>query len=116
MLEELNWVIVGSHGRNPICERLFSTLTAGRKVVTRVNPGYPSEGVFASLAAVNKPIDVVNLVVNPQKGKSVVEEMTLLKIKNLWIQPGAESQEIIDFARKSGINVHLGCVLVEARF
>ncbi|KAH9253991.1 hypothetical protein BASA81_008115 [Batrachochytrium salamandrivorans] len=116
MLEEASWAIVGSHGRNPICDRLHTTLIRGQKQVFRVNPGVATDEVFPSLTAIGKHVDVVNLVINPTKGPAVVEEMVRLGIKYLWIQPGAESQQVISLAESKGIQVHKGCVLVEAKF
>ena len=93
---------------------LETQLQAGDKKVFVVNPGYASAGVFASLEDVGEPIDVVDLVINPAKGVGVVDEMKKLGIKNLWIQPGAGSPEVLGAAKAAGIAVHEGCVLVEA--
>lgn len=110
--------MVGSHGRNPICDRLVAKLVHGNKKVFRVNPSAaaPAPDLSLSLTAVGEPIDVVDLVINPAKGVDVVKEMGKLGIKNLWIQPGAESPEVISTARALGINVYQGCVLVDARW
>jgi len=91
-------------------------LEAGRKQVFKVNPGYASESVLGSLRDIREPVDVVDLVVNPAKGVDVVNEMAELGIKNLWIQPGAGSREILELAAKKNIAVHNGCVLVESKW
>jgi len=116
MLEQWTWAVVGSHGKNPICDRLVHRLLAGNKKVFRVNPSAPTGAadLATSLRACDEPIDVVDLVINPVKGVEVVNEMGRLGIKNLWIQPGAGSPEILELAKKLNINVHQGCVLVEA--
>lgn len=117
MLEQATWAIVGSHGRNPICDKLHAKLLRGNKRVFLVNPGVKQTGeVFDSLTTIGQPVDVVDLVINPVKGLAVVEEMSKLGIKNLFIQPGAESQDIRNLAQKNGITVYEGCVLVDARF
>ena len=116
MLEQWSWAVVGSHGKNPICDRLVHRLQSGSKKVFRVNPGMKAEGIYGSLTEVGEPIDVVDLVINPVKGVSVVEEMGKLGIQNLWIQPGAASKEVLDMAKKWKMNVHEGCVLVESKF
>jgi len=115
MLEQWTWAVVGSHGRNPICDRLVAKLARGNKKIFRVNPAAPKPepDLALSLRACGEPIDVVDLVVNPVRGVEVVHEMGQLGIKNLWIQPGAASPEVIATARKYNINVHEGCVLVE---
>ena len=118
MLQKENWAVVGSHGRNPITYRLVNKLEGGRKTVFKVNPGVTDEqaGVLPSLSAISQPIDVVNLVINPVKGKDVVMEMSKLNIKSLWIQPGADSPEVVKMAKDLGMEVHQGCVLVESKF
>lgn len=72
--------------------------------------------MHANLTACPSKIDVVDLVINPAKGIEFVKEMAALDIKNLWIQPGAESTEILNFCKDNGIAVHQGCVLVEGRW
>jgi len=81
-----------------------------------VNPGNASGSVLGALKDIGEPVDVVNLVVNPAKGVGVVDEMAELGIKNLWIQPGAGSAEVVQAAARNGINVHNGCVLVQAKW
>lgn len=116
MLEQLTWAVVGSHGKNPICDRLAQKLLLGNKKVFRVNPSVPvsAGGINSSLLSCGQKIDVVDLVVNPVKGMDTVREMGQLGITNLWIQPGAASPEILALASSLKINVHQGCVLVEA--
>ena len=81
-----------------------------------MNPGNPSGDVLGSLKDIGEPVDVVNLVVNPAKGAEVVREMAELRIRHLWIQPGAGSPEIVALAAKNGIAVIHGCVLVQAKW
>ena len=115
MLDKWSWAVVGSHGRNPICDRLVNKLLAGNKKVFRVNPAAPAAvgDIVTSLGACGEPIDVVDLVINPLKGVDTVHEMGRLGIKNLWIQPGAASPEVREIARRYNMNVHEGCVLTE---
>ena len=81
-----------------------------------MNPGFAAGTVLGSLADIGEPVDVVDLVINPVKGVGVVEEMAKLGIKNLWIQPGASSPDVLAIAAKHGIAVHEGCVLVEGNW
>lgn len=112
-----SWAVVGGHGRNPICDRLVHKLQLGNKKVFKVNPGNATgTDIKPSLRAVGEPIDCVDLVINPAKGPAVLQEMADLGIKYLWIQPGAESKEILELANKLNITVHMGCVLVEAKW
>lgn len=58
-------------------------------------------------------MDCVDLVVNPTMGMTIVDECNALGITNLFVQPGAGSQELIEKARGADMCVHEGCVLVE---
>ena len=58
-------------------------------------------------------VDCVDLVVNPTMGLTIVDECEKLGIANIFIQPGAGSQELIERARGKDIAVREGCVLVE---
>ena len=68
---------------------------------------------FASLKDCPPPVEVVNLIINPRRGVGIIDDMKALSIKNVWIQPGAASPEILQKCAESGIAVHQGCVLVE---
>ena len=58
-------------------------------------------------------MECIDLVVNPTVGMTIVDDCERLGIGNLFIQPGAGSQELIDKARGKDISCHEGCVLVE---
>jgi predicted CoA-binding protein len=66
-----------------------------------------------SLAECEQPIDVVDLVISPSIGPSIIDEMAVLGIRNVFIQPGAASEEILKKCSELEISVHQGCVLVE---
>jgi hypothetical protein len=76
MLQNKAWAVVGSHGKNPVADRLVAKLAAGGKQVWAVNPGFASGAVLGSLKDIGEPIDVVDLVINPAKGFGVVEELS----------------------------------------
>jgi uncharacterized protein len=78
-----------------------------------VNPRETEGRCFTSLKDVKLPIDVVDLVISPKVGPSIVDEMIELDIKNIFIQPGAGSDEIVEKCKAAGISVHQGCVLME---
>jgi predicted CoA-binding protein len=73
---------------------------------------------FANLSAVPTPFDGVSVITPPAVTERVVEEAIELGIKNIWLQPGAESQAAIDAAQAAGINVIANgpCVLVALGF
>ena len=86
-----------------------------------INPGGGEiEGLasFPNLAALPEPVDGVSIITTPKVTEKVVEEAVRLGIKNIWMQPGAESGRAIELAEQSGANVIAGgpCVLVALRY
>jgi predicted CoA-binding protein len=61
----------------------------------------------------DKNVEVLDLCIHPSLGLAVVKQTTALGIRNVFIQPGAESNEILDYCQKEKLNVHQSCVLRE---
>ena len=55
----------------------------------------------------------MNLIVNPKAGMEAIQDCARLGIQKVWIQPGAESPEILEYAEQNGIEAVQGCVLRE---
>ncbi len=70
---------------------------------------------YASLSELPIQPDVVDIVVPPNVAFYVVKECNALGIQKVWLQPGAESDEVVDFCYDHDIEVIYGmCVLVES--
>jgi uncharacterized protein len=87
--------------------------------VFAVNPNRSTvddDTAYRSLADLPERPTIVNLVVPPRIGLSVLREMAHLGYDNVWFQPGAESAETIALAEELGINylVH-ACMMVVGR-
>lgn len=88
----------------------------GRAVIA-VNP---HEAVIEGLAAVKtleevgKPVHGISIITPPAVTTEIVHSAIRLGIKNIWMQPGAESDEAVDEAMDAGLNVIAGgpCILV----
>jgi predicted CoA-binding protein len=86
-----------------------------------VNPGADEvEGVTAyrDLASIPDPVDGVSIVTPPRVTEQVVKQALALGIKNIWIQPGAESEAAIELAEHAGANVIAGgpCLLLTLKY
>ncbi len=104
-----NFVVVG----NTIVEDKY----AYRIKHELINAGYQVECVGKELDSINdvkKEIDVLDLCINPVVGIKLLKE-NKKKIKTVVIQPGAESNEIIDYLNENKIDYLEGCVLVGLR-
>jgi predicted CoA-binding protein len=58
-------------------------------------------------------LDRVSLYVPPEVGLEVVERLAANPPRELWINPGAESPELIARAKELGLNVVVGCSIVD---
>ena len=86
-------------------------------VVYPVNPNTKEvEGlkVIQSVLDLPQGIDVVDLVTPPKSTREIVEQCLKKNIKNIWMQPGAESPEAIDFCIKNGMKVVYGFCVMKA--
>lgn len=82
-----------------------------------VNPKEKSiEGVdcVASVLQLTDDVESLSVITPPQVTEQVVEQAIVRGIRNIWMQPGAESQAAVDRCRESGVNVIAdgSCLLV----
>lgn len=116
MLKLKKWAVVGATD---------DTSKFGYKIYKKLkNHGYTAYPVsvkynevdgdkaYKELADLPEKVDVVDFVVNPRIGLSIVKQCETLGIHNIWLQPGTVSEEILDYAKQSQIEVVRGCVLV----
>lgn len=92
----------------------------GREVVP-VNPrGGEIEGLDAvtSLREIDDPATAVSVITPPAITLKVLEDAAAVGIRQVWLQPGAESDEVIARAEELGIDlIHSGpCLLVVLGF
>lgn len=74
------------------------------------------EGVdcVASVSQLADDVGSLSVITPPQVTEQVVEQAIAKGIKNIWMQPGAESQAAVARCRENGINVIAdgSCLLV----
>jgi predicted CoA-binding protein len=114
------WAVIGAtDNKEKFGYKVFSLLNKAGYRVFPVNPGLDSvsgEKSYPSLTALPVKPDAVNFVVPPKVGEPIIAECAALGIKNVWLQPGANGDNVVDAAKKAGINVvHKSCILVEVR-
>jgi uncharacterized protein len=73
---------------------------------------------YPDLASAPGPVDGVSIITPPKVTERVVGEALRLGIKNIWMQPGAESDRAVRAAEAAGANViaHGPCLLVSLRY
>lgn len=117
LLNYKNWVVVGDVlNSSKYAHRILNSLKAADFNVEGVNPRDNTNTLHKSLKDVDYKIDVVDLCINPITGLNIMKEAMELKIDKVLIQPGAESEDIIEFCKNNGITAIEGCALVELSY
>ena len=113
-LEEHNWAVIGDvlNSAKP-AHTVCTSLTGAGKTVHKINPRDKTGECFAGLENVGLAIDVVDLCINHIEGLKQMQQAAAIGISKVWIQPGAESPEILAFCQEKGIEVFQGCVMIE---
>lgn len=97
--------------------KIFRDLLASDYDVVGVNPKGGSilnQEVYKSMEEVDRDTQLLIIVVPPEIGIEVVREVKNLGITNVWLQPGAQSDEIIKYAASNEINlIYNKCFMVE---
>ena len=108
-----NWCVVGDVGNEKkYAYKILNKLNEkGYNVVGVSLKG--GENIFKSLSEVPYNIEVIDLCINPIKGIEFIKEAKALEINKVLIQPGAESEEVLNFCKENGICSIEGCALVE---
>ncbi|AGI38563.1 CoA-binding protein [Thermoclostridium stercorarium subsp. stercorarium DSM 8532] len=119
MLGKKVWAVVGAN-QNPekYGNMIYRKLRLRGYEVYAVNPLYDvveGDPCYKDLSSLPKIPDVVNMVVSPKRSKNFVEEAAGLGIKYIWFQPGTYDEEVLDLAKKLGLETVQACVLVATR-
>ena len=72
------------------------------------------EGIatYASVLDVPERIDMATLYVQPEVGLSLLHEFEEKKIGEIWVNPGADSDELLAEARRRKLNVIAACSII----
>jgi|SRR6056297_2298049 len=116
MLSLKKWAVLGATDkREKFGYRIFKILLDKGYDVYPVHPRLKTiDGVkvYATLLEIPETIDVVDFVVNPSIGEKMIHQLAQRGIKNIWLQPGARSENIDSLAEEYDLNVVKDCVLV----
>lgn len=112
-LDFKNWCVVGDVGNEKkYAYRILNKLKENGYNAFGVSLK-DGENIFKSLKEVSCNIEVIDLCINPIKGIEFIKEAKTLGINKVLIQPGAESEEVLNFCKENDICAIEGCALVE---
>ena len=114
-------VVGASEDRSKFGNKVMRCYLENRKTVVPVNPKAASiEGVacVASVADLPDNVKSISVITPPQITEKVVEAAIARGIRNIWMQPGAESFEAVERCKAAGVNVIAdhSCILVVLGF
>jgi uncharacterized protein len=98
--------------------KIFKDLLSAGLTVYGVNPRggeVLGKKIYKSLKDIEIIPDLVITVVSPEVTEKIVEECNLLQIKEIWMQPGSESENAIKQTLSYGISLtHNACLMKQA--
>jgi uncharacterized protein len=73
---------------------------------------------YPDLTSVPGSIDGISIITPPKVTETIVKQAISLGLKNIWMQPGAESIPAVELAAHAGANVISGgpCILVALHY
>ncbi len=108
-------IVGASTDRKKYGNKAVRAFKQGGWTVYPVNPGAAEvEGLpaFRSLAEIPGPVDRVSLYVPPQAGLAMLPDIAAKNPAEFFLNPGAESPELVEAARALGLNPLLACSIV----
>jgi uncharacterized protein len=111
-------VVGASNDRNKFGYKCFECYLQNGMKTYAVNPNATEilgQPVYKRLSDLPEKVQSVSIITPPVVTESVVEEAIKLGVRNLWMQPGADSEKAVKVAKDAGLNVIYGgpCLLVE---
>ncbi len=115
-MSEFSVAVIGaSHDRRKYGNKAVRAYSENGCVVFPVNPNEATiEGLkaYPNLDAITEPIDFVSLYVPPAVGLKLLPAIAAKKPKELWLNPGSESEELIEAAADLRLRAIVSCSIV----
>jgi uncharacterized protein len=108
-------VIGASSNRGKFGNKALRAFQAEGYKVFAVNPNEAEvEGMrtYPSVLDVPEPIDMATVYVPPDVDITLLSQFEQKQIPEIWVNPGAESDELLEEAKKRKLNVIAACSIV----
>jgi len=117
--KEIFAVIGVSENPEKYGNKVFFSLKESGKKVYPINPKYDfieSERCYKKISDLPEKPTTVITVIKPEVTRKIVKECLEEGIKKVWLQPGSESEEAINFCKENGIKVITNaCIMVNQK-
>ena len=108
-------IVGASSNRHKFGNKALRAFRAEGYTVLAINPNEAEvEGIktYPSVLDVPHAIDMASVYVPPGVGQGLLAEFEKKQIAEIWLNPGAESDELLAEARKRKLNVIAACSIV----
>ncbi len=108
-------VIGASHDRRKYGNKAVRAYVESGYTVFPINPKEATiEGLTAypSLKEIPSPVDFVSLYVPPAVGLKLLPEIAALEPREIWLNPGSESDDLIEAAADLRLRTVVACSIV----
>jgi uncharacterized protein len=108
-------IIGASNDRRKFGNKALRAFQADGARVIPINPNEREvEGLatYGSVLDVPEPIDMATVYVQPEVALALLSEFEQKQIPEIWINPGAESDELLLEARRRKLNVIAACSII----
>ena len=108
-------IVGASSNRHKFGNKALRAFRAEGYTVLAINPNEAEvEGIrtYPSVLDVPHAIDMASVYVPPEVGQGLLAEFEKKQIAEIWLNPGAESDELLAEARKRKLNVIAACSIV----
>jgi len=108
-------VVGASNHREKFGNKALRAFRDAGHTVIPINPHESEvEGVkaFRSVLDVPGPIDMATVYVQPDVVHGLLEEFQRKQIPEIWLNPGADTDEVLDEARRRKLNVIAACSII----
>jgi predicted CoA-binding protein len=108
-------VVGASSDRNKFGNKALRAFRDEGYTVYAINPNEEAvEGIqtYSSVLDVPGPIDMATVYVQPEVAESLLAEFERKQIPEIWINPGAESERLIDEGSRRKLKLVYACSIV----
>ena len=108
-------VVGASNHREKFGNKALRAFRDAGHTVIPINPHESEvEGIkaFRSVLDVPGPIDMATVYVQPDVVHGLLEEFQRKQIPEIWLNPGADTDEVLDEARRRKLNVIAACSII----
>jgi len=110
-------VVGASRDRHKFGNKALRAFRDAGHTVIPINPHETEvEGVcaYASVLDVPGPIDMATVYVQPDTALRLLDEFQRKRIPEIWLNPGADDDDVLAEARKRRLNVIAACSIIGA--